>query len=243
MISLNQATSALSLWRSATVMQHARRIQRLFIRVRLAKPLLGTAVNLTLFALSIPVHAAEGVQMNFKRINVQFIAALGEPGASSGGGAQAWGLWPVDPGPRGVRLNRFDRLQAAGGVAPAGWRFDSADWWLEENGLIMEQPDVPLAPGRYLVTGDREVTTVLTVYPADEQGDRRWELADGATLYDVTHLGCRSARYTAGVSGGMCTPASAPRDAFRVAPGAAMPPVEGCNKQDYAVLFVIGVED
>jgi hypothetical protein len=29
--------------------------------------------------------------------------------------------------------------------------------------------------------------------------------------------------------------------AFPVAPGAAMPPVAGCNKQDYEVLIVIGM--
>ena len=45
--------------------------------------------------------------------------------------------------------------------------------------------------GKYLVTGGREVTTTLTVH-----ADGRWELADGATLYDVTHLPCRAARYT-----------------------------------------------
>ena len=191
------------------------------------------------------VHAADGSEMQFKRIPTQFIAALGDPAATSGGGAQAWGLWPVDPGPRGVRLNRYDRLQAAGGLAPAGWRFDASDWWLEENGLIMEQPEFPLAPGQYLVTGDREVTTVLTIHAAGENGDSRWALADGATLYDVTHLGCRSARYTPATGDGSCAPVNAPRDAFRVAPGAAMPPVEGCKKQDYAVLIVIavGVED
>jgi hypothetical protein len=189
-----------------------------------------------------PVDTSQrGDEMSFKRIPVQFIAALGEPDATSGSGAQAWGLWPVDPGPRGVRLRDYDRLQQAGGVAPAGWRFDNTDWWLEENGLIMEQPDVPLAPGQYLVTGDREVTTVLTIHPADAQGERRWELADGATLYDVTHLGCRSARYSPTPGNESCSPANAPQDAFRVAPGAAMPPVEGCSKQDYAVLFVIGV--
>lgn len=178
--------------------------------------------------------------MEFQRVRTQFIAALGAPDASSGNGAQHWGLWPVDPGPRGVSLSRYDRLVNSGGVAPAGWKFDSADWWLEENGLIMEQPDFPLAPGHYLVTGDRAVTAVLTIYPPDEDGDSRWELADGATLYDVTHLGCRSARYTPGAQG-MCSPANAPGSAFRVAPGAAMPPVEGCAKQDYAVLFVVAV--
>ena len=52
----------------------------------------------------------------------------------------------------------------------------------------------PLAAGKYVVTGDRETTTVLTVHPKDKNGNQRWELADGATLNDVTHLGCRSAR-------------------------------------------------
>ena len=42
---------------------------------------------------------------------------------------------------------------------------------------------------RYVVTGDREVTSVLTVH-----NDGHWELSKG-TLYDVTHLPCRSARY------------------------------------------------
>jgi hypothetical protein len=184
--------------------------------------------------------ASEASAMSFKRIPLQFIAALGEPEARSGSGAQEWGLWPVDPGPRGVRLSNYDRLTAAGGVAPAGWKFDATDWWLEENGLIMESPEYSMAAGQYLVTGDRDVTTVLTVYPADSNGDMRWELADGASLYDVTHLGCRSARYTSS-TGGACSPAKAPQDAFRVAPGAAMPAVAGCNKQDYAVLFLIGI--
>ena len=57
----------------------------------------------------------------------------------------------------------------------------------------------------------------------------------------MTHLGCRSARYTPAAGQGSCSPLQAPRSAFRVAPGAAMPPVAGCHKQDYAVLFVIGV--
>jgi hypothetical protein len=127
-----------------------------------------------------------------------------------------------------------------GGVAPANWKFDSQDWWLEEHGLIMEKPTFPLRPGRYLVTGDREVTAVLTVH-RPENGNQRWELGDGATLYDVTHLACRSARYTPATSQKACSPANAPKTAFRVAPGRAMPPVDGCTKQDYAVLIVIGV--
>ena len=82
---------------------------------------------------------------------------------------------------------------------------------------------------------------VLTVHPVDRDGVKRWELDDGATLYDVTHLPCRAARYTSATSGHSCTPADAERAAFPVPPGASMPAVEGCNKQDYAVLFVIGV--
>ncbi len=186
------------------------------------------------------VHAA-GDRTKFKRISTQFIAALGDPDATSGSNAQLWGLWRQDPGPRGVRLGRYERLKAAGGVAPAQWEFDSADWWLEEHGLIMEQPDFPLPSGKYLVTGDREVTTMLTVRPMENDGTRRWELAEGATIYDVTHLRCRSARYTPATGDNSCSPAKARITAFPVIPGGAMPPVEGCNKQDYAVLFVIGV--
>jgi hypothetical protein len=140
-----------------------------------------------------------------------------------------------------VRLDSYEQLKTTGGVAPAQWKFDSTDWWLEENGLIMEKPDFPFPPGKYIVTGNRQVISVLTVYPSDKDGDRRWELDDGATLHDVTHLGCRSARYTPAASSNSCSPALAPQSAFRVAPGAAMPPVAGCTKQDYSVLFVIGV--
>jgi hypothetical protein len=132
-------------------------------------------------------------------------------------------------------------LKEAGGFAPARWKFDGTDWWLEEHGLIMEQPTFPLPAGKYVVTGARDVTAVLTIHPADRNGDRRWELDKGATLYDVTHLACRSARYTPAAVGGTCSPASVQRTAFPVAPGGAMPPVEGCTKQDYAVLIVIGV--
>lgn len=139
-------------------------------------------------------------------------------------------------------LNNYEQqLKAAGGVAPAQWKLDSTDWWLEENGLIMEKPDFPIPVGKYLVTGDREVSTVLTVHPMDKNGTQRWELSGGAKLYDVTHLPCRSARYTPATNSNSCSPARAPQNAFRVTPGAPMPPVEGCNKQDYAVLFVIAV--
>ncbi len=202
---------------------------------------LATALLATIAVAAQPVQAEGGGQTKFQRISTQYIAALGDPGATSGSGAQSWGLWPLDPGPRGVRLSSYKRLKDAGGVAPARWKFDGADWWLEEHGLIMEQPTFPLPPGKYVVTGGRGVTAVLTIHPPDGNGDRRWELDRGATLYDVTHLACRSARYTPAEVGGSCSPANAQQTAFPVAPGGAMPPVDGCTKQDYAVLIVTGM--
>ena len=213
-------------------------------QARMISRTVHTVVGAMILTLAFaPAAGAGGADTTgFRRIPVQFIAALGEPGAHAGNNAQEWGLWRVDPGPRGVPLISYDRLKQIGGTAPAGWKFDGTDWWLEEHGLIMEKPAFPLAPGRYLVTGDREVTTVLTVHPRDKDGHQRWELADGATLYDVTHLACRSARYTP-ISQNSCSPAKAPRSAFRVPPGQEMPPVEGCKKQDYAVLIVMAVAD
>ena len=192
--------------------------------------------------LAVPQAAfAADYRSRFKPIPAQYIAALAEPDATSGDNAQTWGLWRVDPGPRGVRLDDYDELLAANGMAAAKWQFDSSDWWLEENGLIMEAPEFPLPPGEYLVTGGREALSALIVHAPDENGNSRWELERGATLHDVTHLGCRSARYTPANGAAGCSPQKAPRDAFRVAPGAAMPPVEGCDKQDYSVLIVVGV--
>jgi hypothetical protein len=212
-------------------------------RAALVATLLLTIVTASLTACAQDRAEQDTDEMRFQRVPMQYIAALGGEEATSGTGAQAWGLWRVDPGPRGVRLKGYEKLRSTGGRAPAGWQFDATDWWLEENGLLMESPEFPLAPGQYLVTGGREVTAVLTVHPVDAQGDSRWELADDATLYDVTHLGCRSARYTPapGAEAGSCSPANAPENEFRVAPGAEMPPVANCAKQDYAVLFVIAV--
>jgi hypothetical protein len=65
--------------------------------------------------------------------------------------------------------------------------------------------------------------------------------ADGATLYDVTHLGCRSARYTPATGNNSCSPENVRTTGFPVNPGEAMPAVNGCRKQDYAVLIVIGL--
>ncbi|CAE8584947.1 unnamed protein product [Polarella glacialis] len=187
------------------------------------------------------IAADEPKKTKFKKVRTQFIAALADPGATSGTGAEKWGLWKLDPGPRGVTLGGgYEGLKKNGGVAPAKWKFDNNDWWLEEHGLIMEPPDTPLTAGKYMVTGAREVTAALTVYPM-EGGTQRWELADGAKLYDVTHLPCRSARYT-NPEGGSCSPDTAKVTDFPVMPGAPMPPVTGCNKQDYAVIFVVAVE-
>lgn len=213
----------------------------------------GAGAALAHTALASAAVAADEAP-KFKRLSpIQFIAALGDPGASSGVGADAWGLWREDPGPRGVWLDRYGALEKSNNKAPAGWTFDAAGWWVEEHGLIMEQPEpLParryeregatmkvLEPARrYVVTGDRQVTAVLTVHD-----DGRWELSKG-TLYDVTHLPCRSGLYTPlpGAPAGSCSPAQADRKAFPVKPGALMPPVAGCAKQDWAVLFVVGVE-
>ncbi len=199
------------------------------------------AAALLLAVTAAPAMAAGNDETVFVRTPLMFIAALGDPTATNGDGAEDWGIWRKDPGPRGVKLENYPKLVNAGGVAPARWTFDPSAWWLEENGLIMEAPSFPLQAGKYIVTGNREVSTVLTVHPKNEDGVARWELDDGATLHDVTHLGCRSALYTPADGEGSCTPANAPKSAFRVAPGAVMPAVAGCNKQDYHVLFIVGV--
>src|SRR5262245_40905854 len=82
---------------------------------RLMRPaLLAIGLLVMLAAQERPTHAAG----KFKRLwSPMYIAALADPGANSGAGAQSWGLWRLDPGPRGVRLNRYERLKAAGGVA------------------------------------------------------------------------------------------------------------------------------
>ncbi|KAL7538142.1 hypothetical protein ACHAXR_008314 [Thalassiosira sp. AJA248-18] len=175
--------------------------------------------------------------------SIRFIAALGDPKSSSGSGAETWGLWRDDPGPRGVYLKDYDRRLAANdNVAPAGWKFDPKDWWVEEHGLIMSTPEpLPrksynkdtkevLPEKKYIVTGAREITTVLTV-----RDNGSWELEKGS-LYDVTHLPCRSAAYR----GDSCAPKNANKKDFPVKPGAAMPIIDGCKQQDYAVLFVLG---
>jgi len=203
--------------------------------------LLAPLLLALLLSAGTPTLAADNAETPFVRVPLQYIAALGKPDETSGSGAENWGYWPIDPGPRGVRLDDYEKLKQAGGVAPSSWQFDSEDWWLEENGLIMEKPDFPLPPGQYVVTGDRDRTAILTIQPPDTNGVSHWELNNGVTLHDVTHLGCRSARYTPMTDSETCSPANAPRSVFRIEPGRSMPHVAGCNKQDYAVLFLIGV--
>ncbi len=183
--------------------------------------------------------AAEA-EVTFHEVPLQFIAALGAAGDKAGQNANLWGLWEVDPGPRGVWLSLYPALSVAG-TAPAGWQFDPQDWWLEEHGLIMEKPEFPLAAGQYVVTGGRQVTTILTIGAPDATGAQSWSLADGATLGDVTHLGCRAAKYTPETAGAECSPALAPASVFPMSPDRTMPSVQSCTKQDYAVLFVIGI--
>lgn len=209
---------------------------RLLIRVTMV-----LAVALTMTVLSHPTQASGDKQTKFKPIRTQYIAALGNPDASSGTGAQLWGLWREDPGPRGVWLGEYTKVMTVDGVAPSGWNFNPDAWWLEENGRIMEQPEFPITPGKYVVTGNRGMSSVLTIHPADSNHEQRWELENGASLYDVTHLGCRSAVYTSAVDEGSCTPARAQKTDFPVQPGAQMPAVNGCNKQDYQVLIVTGI--
>ena len=119
-------------------------------------------------------------KMKFQRYpQLRFIAALGDPKASSGTGADQWGLWRDDPGPRGFYLRDYDR-KLKNNVAPGGWTLDKDAIWIEEHGLVMPSPgDLPrtslskstkesLPYKRYVVTGDREVTTVLVL------GVSRW---------------------------------------------------------------------
>jgi hypothetical protein len=194
---------------------------------------------ITAAVLAMGLAGQAAAQANVTFFPTQYIAALADPEAKSGTGAETWGIWTVDPGPRGVFLREFKTGIAADGLTDAGWIFDREDWWLEEYGRIMEAPTFPLEPGQYVVTGNRAAVSILTVYAPDAEGHMAWELDKNATIHEVTHLGCRSARYTP-TDGQSCTPANANTQSFPVSPGAEMPPVLGCNKQDYAVLLVVG---
>ena len=180
-------------------------------------------------------------QTKIRRIQTQYIAALAAEGSTSGTGAETWGLWKVDPGPIGVWLRFYQTLQKAGNIAPAGWRFDIDDWWLDENGLIMKAPEFPILAGQYYVTNGEENISLLTIEKPDAEGKQSWSLTDDKTIGDVTHGPCRSARYTPEGESGSCSPKYANRSAFPLKPGEALPLVSGCNRKSYAVLIVFGL--
>lgn len=195
--------------------------------------------TLALLPIGYPLTGAT----KFMSVLTQFVAA--DPGMLSasmnhGTGASKWGIWRKDPGPRGVRFSKhnptaLNNLMSAK-TAPAGWKFDADEWWLEEHGLVMEKPDFPLPSGSYKLdwlngASRRGDSIVLTI-----DGDS-WKLDGDHTLHDVTHLPCRSAAYTG------CSPKSIDMNNFPVTPGACMPEVTGCRKTDYAVLFVNAIED
>jgi hypothetical protein len=80
------------------------------------------------------------------------------PGAIDSNNHSLRSKFAIDAGV--ATLNRKRRMQG--------------DWWLEEHGLIMEKPSFPLPAGKYMVTGDREITTELTITP-----DNKWSLKQG----------------------------------------------------------------
>lgn len=60
-------------------------------------------------------------------------------------------------------------------------------------------------------------------------------------MFSVDHGATnRPTRDTPATVGSACSPSKAKQTAFPVASGGAMPPVESCAKQDYAVLIMIG---
>ena len=159
-----------------------------------------------------------------------------------GDGALGWGIWRGDPGPTGVPFSGIPALMESH-VAPAGWTLDDNAWWVEEHGRIMTTPTA-MPDGQYQLTwlNQREGSTrhvYLTIV-----GDT-WSLDSGdpdvvPTLYDVTHLPCRSAVYTTpdGAPEGSCSPANVPTSQYPVTPGAPMPATPGCDNMDYAVTFI-----
>ena len=192
--------------------------------------LLATAISPSIFA-----------EYKMRRIPTQYIASLATEDEKSGTGAETWGLWEVDPGPIGVWLRLYQVLQKAGNIAPAGWRFDIDDWWLDENGLIMKAPTFPMPAGQYYVTNGEEHISLLTVEKPDADGKQAWSLTHDKTIGNVTHGPCRSARYTPTDGTGSCSPKDADRTVFPLKPGEAPPLVSGCDRQKYAVLIVFGV--
>ena len=198
---------------------------------------LTSAFGLFLTTISSPALA----ETKIRRIQTQYIATLAPVGATSGTGAESWGIWKVDPGPIGVWLRLYQALQKAGNIAPSGWRFDIDDWWLDENGLIMKAPEFPISAGQYYVTNGEDHISLLTIEQPDLEGKQAWSLSDEKTISDVTHGPCRSARYTPLGDTGTCSPKDADRSAFPLKLGEVPPLVGGCDRKNYAVLIVFGL--
>lgn len=194
------------------------------------------------------LHPPPPAGSRWLRVGNQFMA--GDPGmrnshhlsgsVSSGSGASGWGYWRYDPGMTGVRFSGINSLEQTG-RAPAGWQFNEDEWWVEEHGLIMDPPE-PLPEGRYKLVWLNRRAGATSDVTLTVTGDH-WELdpTTGATIYDVTHLPCRSAKYTTPADGRSCLPEHINQRQFPVTPGAVMPTVPGCDKLDYAVFFVSAV--
>ena len=194
-----------------------------------------------LAALFTVQYTAPAFAATYRKIPIQYIAALAPEGAKSGTGAETWGIWRRDPGPIGVWLKYYKALLKVGAIGPTGWRFDIDDWWLDENGLIMKAPDFPITPGQYYVTNGEQHISLLTIDSPDENGAQTWSLSDDKTIANVTHGPCRSARYTPEGATQTCTPENADQSAFPLKPGESPPDVSACHKKEYAVLIVFGV--
>ena len=198
---------------------------------------ISSALGILVASINSPVLS----QTKIRRIQTQYIATLAPAGATSGIGAETWGIWTVDPGPIGVWLRFYQTLRKAGNIAPSGWRFNVDDWWLDENGLIMKAPNFPISAGQYYVTNGEEHISLLTVKQPDAEGRQAWSLSNNKTIADVTHGPCRSARYTPEESSGTCSPDDVNRTVFPLKPGEAPPLVRGCNRKQYSVLIVFGL--
>ena len=59
-------------------------------------------------------------QTKIRGIQTQYIAALAPEGATSGTGAETWGIWKVDPGPIGVWLRFLPSFTKSGKPCACG---------------------------------------------------------------------------------------------------------------------------
>ena len=82
----------------------------------------ATVLLVMVAGLGQSVHAIGGGQPKFQRISTQYIAALGDPDATSGSGAES-GLWPLDPGP-GSAVKPLEELEEAGASPRHAGKFD-----------------------------------------------------------------------------------------------------------------------